>query len=55
MGMAENERIRREALEALAAERRAHADTNAALTDALMAAEAEIERLRGLLPDEDRA
>lgn len=49
IGMAQNESVAREAARALAAERQAHADTNACLTDALMQAEAETERLRSEL------
>ena len=46
VGMAENARIARDAEAALAAEKQAHADTNARMTEELMAAEAEIERLK---------
>lgn len=46
MGRIENERIARDAQIALAREREAHADTNTRLSEALLAAEAEVERLQ---------
>ena len=55
MGMLENERIARDAVDALRREKDAHAETNARMTDSLMQAEdsaAEaIRRLRTLLAD----
>ncbi|MCB0251763.1 MAG: hypothetical protein KDI07_24555 [Anaerolineae bacterium] len=55
MGMQENERIARDAVDALLREKDAHAETNARMTDSLMQAEdsaAEaIRRLRTLLSD----
>lgn len=46
MGIESNKQQARVAMEALRKEKEAHAETNAMLTDALMKAEAEIERLK---------
>lgn len=49
MGRMESERLVVEARRSLCLEQEAHAATNAALTEALMAAEAEVQRLRAAL------
>jgi len=46
MGIESNKQQARVAMEALRQEKAAHAETNAMLTDALMKAEAEVERLK---------
>jgi len=46
MGLESNKQQARVAMEALRKEKEAHAETNAMLTDALMKAEAEVERLK---------
>lgn len=46
MGAAANEDVARQATDALAKEREAHAGTNASMTEALMRAEEENERMR---------
>ena len=49
MGMLENERIAREATEALRREKADHAETNSRLTEALMSTEADNDKLRAAL------